>query len=364
MLISAKPLGIDQDSGGYDHPENWHGFANGRTAMAVAIKLCVNNQAPRILAPALFCSSALELCGAAQLTYYDCTSHGDVDPDQICHMVATDEFDVLILNHLFGRMPAGRQQIYAACQRHDVIMIDDMCHCPLGSLQQTDDGDDYDVRVFSFRKFLPVPAGGAAQFHRRFQIPAPTGQIVMRASATMRLMIERLVFGLGWRWLWWVATSGHADSGASAPQSVMGAGIQTISLPPAGKLSPALARALGPAARLAKISDRRRAHHAKLAEITAPVGGGFAPDDVPQNFAMLDPSGRLAAMMRAAGVACYNWPAAELPASVRAKAQAFPNAVGVADSILCIPIHQDVTDAQINHIADVLVAYKAEEGAP
>ena len=359
MLISAKPLNIGHKLGGCDNPSNWHGFVNGRTAMAVAIARCVNNPAPRILVPALFCNSALELCGSAQITHYDCTTDGDVDPDQICRMVATGEFEVLVINHLFGRTPAGRAQIYAACQRHDVIMIDDMCHCSLRSLQAGDD-DDYDVRVFSFRKFLPVPAGGAAQLHPRFQTPAPTGQIAMPASAMVKFMIERLVFGLGWRWVWRVATSGRAGTGVSSPPQSGGDGV--VALPPSRNLSPRLARVLGMADHRAAISRHRQAHHATLAKITAPFGGVFAAGDVPQNFAILDPSGRLAQRMRAAGIACYNWPATELPASVRTKSQTFPNAVRVADSILCIPIHQDVTDAQIMHIADVLRAHKAGEG--
>ena len=365
MIVSGKPLErhkidrLDQTTKQNRAKPSLHFFSYGRQALRYAIDQLFMKTTPHILVPALFCNSALELCGSAQITHYDCTTDGDVDPDQICRMVATGEFEVLVINHLFGRTPAGRAQIYAACQRHDVIMIDDMCHCPLRSLQAGDD-DDYDVRVFSFRKFLPVPAGGAAQLHPRFQTPAPTGPIAMPASAMVKFMIERLVFALGWRWVWRIATSGRAGTGVSSPPQSGGDGV--VTLPPARNLSPRLARVLGLADHRAAISRHRQAHHATLAKITAPFGGVFAAGDVPQNFAILDPSGRLAQRMRAAGIACYNWPATELPASVRTKSQTFPNAVRVADSILCIPIHQDVTDAQIMHIADVLRAHKAGEG--
>jgi len=357
LLIAANAIfgfheGGCHNNSIYDSTQNWHAFIKGRFALQFAISELIKSPTPRILVPALYCQSALENCAGVEFTFYDDTGTGDIDLIDLKTRLATGTFDAIIVNHLFGQTPTGRDELYRSCRDQGVLMIDDMCHCPAGILSRDDNEvfDNYDVRLFSFRKFLPVPALGAVQISRRFRVNTPTRQISIPLSAKIKFAIEKFIFTLGWRWLWHLAIAGRKkwiSPGAWSSHTVR----QTAS---AGKLPHQVVAMIADRQKMRMLSNRRRANFDRLAEIIIPFTNRMKPDDTPQVFAVRDRDGRIAHAMHAGGVACFNWPAAELPQAVRDQSDTFPNAVGLADEILCIPVHQDITTQKCEYIAIIL----------
>jgi dTDP-4-amino-4,6-dideoxygalactose transaminase len=358
MIISAKPLRITSmhqaEVGKGAASPTGHGFGTGGDALHFAIAHLVDRPVPRLLVPALFCQSALEGLAGAEMHFYDCTADGQVDGEALLATIETSNIDVVIINHLFGAAPEWRVAFYQRCKAANILVIDDMCHCPAALFASDDfEGDgEFDVRIFSFRKFLPVPAGGAAQIHPRFGVPAPVGPIGVPLRATVKIMLERLIFATGQKWLWRLAMRCRAATEFIGPLPRR----DFAPPPPAKYLPPHINAMLADRPLMTLIADQRRQNFDRLQSVATPLNDELNRAAAPQNYAIDDHSGRVKAAMEAAGIACFGWPAGELPYAVRQNAASFPNAVRLADRILCLPIHQDVTPPQIEYIASTLGA--------
>jgi len=357
LLIAANAIFGSHETGCndisiYDSTQNWHTFIKGRFALQFAISELIDSPTPQILVPALYCQSALENCAGVEFTFYDDTGTGDIDLIGLKTHLAKGTFDAIIVNHLFGQTPTGRDELYRSCRDQGVLMIDDMCHCPASLLSRDNNEvlDNYDVRLFSFRKFLPVPALGAVQINSRFGVKMPTRQITIPLSAKIKFAIEKFIFTLGWRWLWHLAIAGRTkwiSLGSWSSHTE----LQTAS---AGKLPHQLVAMIADRQKMRILGNRRRVNFDRLAKIIIPFTNRMKPNDTPQVFAVRDRDGRIAHAMHAGGVTCFNWPAAELPQVVRDQSDKFPNAVELADEILCIPVHQDITTQKCEYIAIIL----------
>jgi len=97
----------------------------------------------------------------------------------------------VMLTH-FGGFPGPTPQLRALSDRRGLVLIEDCAQALLSSDGEVPVGTTGDAAVFSFRKTLPVPHGGALVFNgqRAFQLPAvglpPSG-------ATARGFLTRLL---------------------------------------------------------------------------------------------------------------------------------------------------------------------------
>ena len=359
MLVASKALKYvrasdSQSRAGTELSTILHGFATGRDALHFAIAHVVDRPVPRLLVPALFCQSALEGLAGAEMQFYDCAADGQIDGEALLAIIGTSNIDVVIINHLFGASPKWRAALYQRCKAANIRVIDDMCHCPAAFFASDDIEveNDFDVRIFSFRKFLPVPFGGAAQIHPRFGIPTPVGSLSVPLRGAAKMMLERLIFATGLRWLWRLATRGWMAREYVGPLPQ-----REFAKPPTAKcLPPRINAMLVDQPLMTLITDQRKQSFDRLQAVVAPLNDELARAAAPQHYAIDDHSGRVKAVMQAAGIACFGWPAYELPHAVRQNPASFPNANRLADRILCLPIHQDVTPPQIEYITSALRA--------
>ena len=356
MIISAKPLRPVKAVLSATMPDIY-GFSNGRQALHFAITTLVKNRHPSLLVPALFCQSALDDCTGADIHFYDVNDDGSLDVEVLCRRIGDGNFDVLIVNHLFGQTPAGRSTIYAACKDAKTLMIDDMCHCPIAWLanNRSQNYNDYDACLFSFRKFLAVAGGGGVAIHHRFKGESKIGTVRISLASRVKLLMERMVFAINQYWLLRLLMRLRPDApNMVLPDNMKISGGELAPAKRAAHLSNAIASMIADEQLIDEIGSRRRNNYAALAAVVTPLNTRFSDGDAPQVFALRDTRDSVGKMMRQMGVSCFNWPGAELPSVVRQRRSEFPHAVDLADEILCLPVHQDLSDTQLDHIVKSL----------
>jgi len=81
-----------------------------------------------------------------------------------------------------------------------------------------------------------------------------------------------------------------------------------------------------------------------------------APKDgeVPQALVLRDTTGKMVEYLRAHGVGAWCWPAEEAPHSLLNNPQQYPNAYYHNQTLVLLPIHQNIGKRQIDYMTQVL----------
>ena len=356
-MIAAKPLKTRRAAPNRMARPDIYGFRDGRSALLFALAALFQNDPPTVLAPAFICRSALALSAAkgAQFSFYPVTENGVSSFALIEPYLQKQKPDALIVNHLFGHKPPERDAIYQYCKAHGIIVIDDMCHCPQRLFEiDADSDDDFDVRIFSFRKFLAVGAGGGLMLHSRFGVLPPSSQIALPAIPRLKRNLENVCATLS-SGLYGLA---HQLRRPSSDVRKLPDGSGWPASPEAGLLPHSIASILNDSGLMGSIKNRRIDNHHRLANALAGTAIkpliACLPGDVPQNFPIRDPDGKYQSILGKARIYSFNWPGLELPFEVRDNTAEFASAITLAGDLLCLPIHQDVSSRQIDLMASLL----------
>lgn len=337
------------------------GFRDGRSALRFSLKKLIDKPKPHVLVPALYCSSALQTLSDCYLEFYDSSGDGCVEIGSVTRAIRGGDVDAIILNHLFGRVPKERTYLYNLCKRSNVICIDDMCQCAANVLNDHEDflDDAFDARVFSFRKFLPIPFGGAVLFNKRFEIASGPEIKASYLPKRVKFCLEKLFYTYASNNVFHVALSFDAflKRFKKNYRFTLDEQLQPISLPKT------LLQIILNSRELSAISSQRRYNYKFLSNFFEPFQGNITKKDVPQAFVVFDHSGKIEDAMRDNGVMCYCWPGQELPNAVREQPNKFPNATILADKLLCVPLHQNLSKEQVNYVASVFKQIVSDGGA-
>ena len=104
-----------------------------------------------------------------------------------------------------------------------------------------------------------------------------------------------------------------------------------------------------------RISKIRRQHFRILEKMLAAEGIypllTLAKNDAPQVYALRDKDGSISRALKEARFGCFVWPGDELPNEVQGDLT-FSSVTQLAKEILCIPIHQDLSEIEMIQIAN------------
>src|SRR5262249_39357721 len=113
-----------------------------------------------------------------------------LDPEEIERRI-TPRTRGILMTHFAG-FPGPASQLRALADRHGLVLIEDCAQALLSVDGEVPVGTTGDAAIFSLRKTLPVPHGGALVFtgRRGFQLPrlAPPA-----CGPTLRALWERLL---------------------------------------------------------------------------------------------------------------------------------------------------------------------------
>lgn len=140
-----------------------------RNAIFIALKALGIAPGDQVLVPAYLCTAAISpiLSFGATIGFYRVGSHCEVDFDDVKRRVTSKTKAVLVV-HYFG-FPQPMMRLKALCENYGVALIEDCAHVLRGSVEGVPMGSIGDVSVFSWRKFLPLYAGGGLMLNKASQ---------------------------------------------------------------------------------------------------------------------------------------------------------------------------------------------------
>jgi len=125
----------------------------------------------QILFPAFHCGAELDsaLKAGFRADFYRIDSRLRIDLDAVRRML-NPQTRALFLIHFFG-FSQPIESVKEFCRVHDLLLVEDCAHALYSSDGNRPLGTTGDLAVFSLRKFLPVPEGGAFRLADRFAPP-------------------------------------------------------------------------------------------------------------------------------------------------------------------------------------------------
>ncbi len=136
-------------------------FYLGRGSLYHAMKLLHLKKADKVLVPSYHCGVDIEsiLRADVGISYYRVKKDFTVDMEDLMDKVDSDSRAVLIV-HYYG-FPQPVESLKKFCIKRNLFLIEDCAHALLSSWQQRALGTFGDLSIFSQRKSLPLPDGGA-----------------------------------------------------------------------------------------------------------------------------------------------------------------------------------------------------------
>ncbi len=351
--------------------------SSGSAAILLALEALGVVAGDRVLVPTYHCPtmvSPIHTLGAQPL-FYPLSGHGMPDFDWLSKQDLRG-VRAMLAAHFFG-LPLPMDAVAAWCRERGFALVEDCAHALFGQVGGRSVGAWGAFAIGSLTKFLPVADGGCLVANGAKRFPP----LVRRArAADCKAALDAVELGALHGRL--RGAGGSVTAGLRLLRRVRGAAA-TAGLPDdqvgversASKLDVALShsgitRPSGWLARClprARIVERRRRHYACLARRLAASSAvrplmpalpdACAPYVFPLWVERPDPG---YAALRRAGVPVYRWDT-RWP-----NTPAIPGDFGPVWShhVLQIGCHQDLTDNDIDHIADVLQQVFEFDGVP
>ena len=138
----------------------------GRDALSLSIAILNLKIGDEILLPATLCEVVLLpfIKFGIHLQYYSLDETLEFNIEEIKSRI-NPSTRAIYVNHFLGR-PADINGIRNLCDQLDLFLIEDCAHAFGGSNNRGFLGNTGDVAIFSLRKFLPIPNGGALKINR------------------------------------------------------------------------------------------------------------------------------------------------------------------------------------------------------
>ena len=337
----------------------------GRDALVFALKDFKLTSEDKIAVPAYICSSALELAEAHgyKFHYFDISNNLNVTLEQIQDLISQKTIKALLLVHYFGKIQPHRRQIKAACRLNGKILIEDHCHSALSYLNMPDNrSSSTEISILSFRKCIRISDGGGATNR-------PNSNALNHIRLTERLhtidnlpnlasFIEKIFYKISWPNPYSKSVTRIRTFFANLTKAKQTEALEILKPESMGPPAAVLPLLIYPAIRSA-ISSKRKQNYMSLSKIFMKQNFKLAQkiekeQDTPQVLPVVDNTRTLVHFLRKKGVGAYTWPGDELPQEVIEKKELFPIAMELASSIVCLPVHQDITDKHIRRMEYLL----------
>lgn len=322
--------------------EGLHLFSRARMGIRYALPALGIAPGDTILAPAYVTGSALAPFDWAGVT---CAFY-DVDPATLApdwgsaaQALARTKARALLLVHYFG-FPRDPGLAYAFSQAHHLALIENCAHFLPAAPGGSGPGTFADAAIFSLRKLLPIPDGGALRLGDHVAAPPHLPPRSAPPSVLLPLLARHLA----------------QRANIQRPRRGAGAPIPAVDARPVEPEVGILRWSRWVMARLDLAAARhaRQENYRVLAQMVAGIPGVelLYPDvpacACPQVLPVRVPDAeRTAASLVAMGVGAYRWPT--LPPRCAAASE---GARRLAEHILALPVHQGLSPAHLQYVAD------------
>jgi dTDP-4-amino-4,6-dideoxygalactose transaminase len=302
-----------------------------------------------VLAPAYLCAEVVGAFRAAGVRpeWYAVDDRGAVDPDDIARRIHPGTRAIYVV-HYFG-FPQDVVRLRAVADAAGVLLIEDCAHALFGHAGGRPLGSVGDAAIFSLRKSLPLPDGGALVTRSDRRVPPvvvqPKGMTTL--AGLTRLAVKGACFWLQWR----------PPVGGGTTSAAVRSLDATAPVSPITAMS-SMARRIYSATDVRAFATRRRANYNfYLARLGERAVFPILPDGVvPFSFPLLhDDRDRVAAAMAQRGLVLnMGFPEAPVLDHVPTDEGDLRGARFLASRVLELPVHQDL---QPSHLEQILAEF-------
>ena len=334
-------------------------FELGRDALLYGLRQNGLRAGDRVLFPAFFCESALGPIRAAGLipVFAEVDKALALPPSELVRCLEATNFIAAVFPHYFGQSAPDRD-VLSFCRDRGITMILDGAHELLTNDRAQHVEPPFSGAVFSLRKQLGlrkgavyVPAeGGREEFDLQ---PAPvfsnglSHTIIRRverlAAATTLINPYGRTIGTARRFLSHLSSEGDAGRQFVQPSRIPGPLMSLIS----------------DTRYLHRVSEARKANYRFILDrlendSIRPLFGAGVPARTPQVLPLMTSHPGLVGYLRDAGIGASVWPGPELPPQVRERRDEFPLTHHINDHLVCVPVHQSLSDRHLSYICERL----------
>ncbi len=370
--LVGRPVGTGW---GWNEAADVRFYYRGAGAVHAAVRGCLGGRPGKILMPAYHCGVEVEaaLAAGARVVFYRVDERGLLDPADLESRIDPDVRAVFVI-HYFG-FPQEVQALRSLCDSRGLLLIEDCAHALGGRLPDGDRlGGFGDVSIFSLGKSLPVPDGGVLRVNR--SLPAPCPEAVGRPGrlSTFRGVTTSLLQGVRGRR---PGAARIVEMGIERPGRVVLGALKRIPCRACEVTTAADGRLdldrirmgmSGMSRRILlrqdedRIVGRRRANFFFLAE-RIPWREGMRPlfDELPEGVCPLffplvaERRDELRKALGERGVGTFVFGEHLHPAL---PAGGFPEAESLSRRNLCLPVHQDLSEARLAYVAEVMTGWR------
>jgi len=146
-------------------------------------------QKREILVPSYSCGDEIESLIKAGFTSitYPVHSNLEIDPHDLERCI-TSKTSAILITHYFGFPQSNTSQIKKLCEANNLFLIEDCAQALGGKLNDQPLGTFGHASIFSLRKFLPIPHGGALLINSP-EIPPPQFQPPSNQASSFDLFL-------------------------------------------------------------------------------------------------------------------------------------------------------------------------------
>ncbi len=367
---------------------------NGSAALYRAAQHLQLSTTDTVLLPAYGCGAEIgpfEYAGC-RLSFYDNADGLNVDVEQISQILESDEsVKALLVTHHFGLAQAKVTALKQLCEKTGTLLIEDCAHALYCEHENTMLGSIGHLAIFSPRKTLPLTEGGI------FVVNNTTGDVTIPSQVTAQESVKPERLALLQRLCYSIQQGYRSRDNSLGYALIRGSGIALWAIPStfiklikrAGLTKKAhwltadaegseaipiyrtrmssLMHSVYRTTNKSNVIERRRHNFYQLLSsvqtqksdtIATPVISELPEGFLPLYFPIFTPNpAELVAYLEGVDIEAFNWWQHLHPT---VNWTDFPVARRLKQSIVALPVHQQLTSRQIERIASALTAYETE----
>jgi perosamine synthetase len=342
---------------------NLYFYPRGRDALVAAMQALGIVPGNVVVVPAYICQSAVEPLKLAgyRLVFVDIKLDFQLDPDEVLRASKIHDAKAVLVVHYFG-LPVDVGRLVDMLSPHGIRIVEDCCHSFLTRSGGRQVGFVGDAAVFSMRKTLPIPDGGALRLNIRdldkaiFRFRTDEAPLVWPYLAGR--LVEAVVSAVGWPNIYSSAAEQLKKLVRKRSQA-NNKGRSACFLPVQQTPSALLRSYLSDENYLRRVCSRTAENYYKLVKGALALGlKPYVPElpigCVPQWMPLYDESGQIVKWLRGHGVGACHWPWHELPDEVASAASVYPKSNELNVRLALMPVHQSIRPDQIDYMLSML----------
>jgi dTDP-4-amino-4,6-dideoxygalactose transaminase len=342
---------------------------SGRVAIALALRELDIQPGQRVLVPAYHSASMVPpvLWRGAEPVFYRVRPDASVDLDDLASKIGAGTRAVMV-THYFG-FPQEMAPIRALCDARGIALIEDCAHCFIGEHGGRPVGAWGDYAIASSMKFLPIYEGGAlvSARHSLDKVVLQSAGAGFEAKVALNSLERGFAYGrlAGVRAALWLPLRAKGmlwglvkrRRSSTVPALAPDSSDSSFNFDPAwvNKRSSLFARAMLKLAAPGRIAALRRSHYARLEAAVQGLPGvrplhPRLPDGAcPWVFPLLaDDPEALFARLKTLGVPLTRFGMPQWPG---VDAGTCANSAMLAQHVLALPCHQELSETEISWLA-------------